>query len=380
MTAEAARATRATDACESCIRRSWLLAELSAPLDFWARDRSRLVELLELEDAELLQAVGGRRRAELKARYPRFQSTELALGRHIEAVCRHARDFPSGLRGPAAPRMLYVSGGAARLATLTAAPVVAIVGSARASDYGMEMAKSLGRGLAASGVTVTSGLGDGIALAAHAGALELDGASVAVMDGGLDVSCPPRRRATYERLMRRGCAVSELPCDRRGRRWGSVASVRIVAALAQLTVVVEASENPRELAPAYAAVTLGRTVAAIPGRATSAQSAGTNSLLMEGAPLVRGAQDVLELLHVAGNTPAGPAAADSRPALAPRLRNTLELVGAGRDTAEKLTRDGADLENVLLMLSELELMGLLARGDGGRYVPREALAASRKSG
>ncbi|MEA2202044.1 MAG: processing protein [Solirubrobacteraceae bacterium] len=378
MTAEAARATRATGACESCIRRSWLLAELSAPLDFWAHDRSRLVELLELEDAELLQAVGGRRRAELEARYRRFQSTELPLGRHIEAVCRHARDFPPGLR--AAPRMLYVSGGAARLATLAAALVVAIVGSARASDYGMEMAKSLGRRLAAAGVTVTSGLGDGIALAAHAGALELDRASVAVMDGGLDVACPPRRRATYERLMRRGCAVAELPCDRRGRRWGSAASARIVAALAQLTVTVEASKNPRELAPAHAALTLGRTVAALPGRVTSAQSAGTNSLLREGAPLVRGAQDVLDLLHVAGNTPAGPAAADTRTALAPRLRNTLELVGAGRDTAEKLTRDGADLEDVLLMLSELELMGLLARGDGGRYVPREALAASRKSG
>jgi DNA processing protein len=376
MTSMPERPAHATEACESCIRRSWLLAQLSPPLDFWARDQSRLVELLSLEDAELLQAVGGRRRAELKDRYRRFQSTEAPLERHVEAVCRHARGYPQALRSAAVPRMLYVSGGADRLATLTAAPVVALIGSVRASDYGMEMAKSLGRGLAASGVTVTSGLSDGIALAAHAGALEVDGGTIAVMDGGLNVSCPPRRRRTYERVTRRGCAVSELPCDCGGRRWGTVASARIIAELAQLTVVVEAAENGRELAAARTAQALGRTVAAVPGRVTSAQSTGTNGLLIQGAPLIRGAQDVLDLLHSAGTMPPGSAAAASRPALAARLRTTLELVGAGRDTAEKLACEGADLDEVLLMLSELELMGLLARGDGGRYVPRDALPAS----
>jgi DNA processing protein len=380
MTPVARRPTRAIAACERCIRRSWLLAQLSAPLDFWARDQSRLVELLALEDAELLQGAGGRRRAELQARYERFQSAEVGPGQHIEAVCRHARSYPQALHSAAAPHMLYVSGGSDRLATLTAAPVVALVGSTRASDYGMEMAKSLGRGLAASGVTVTSGLGDGIALAAHAGALEVEGSTITVMDGGLDVSCAARRRTTYERLRRRGCAVSELPCDCDGRRWGSVASARIVAELARLTVVVEASENARELAAARSARMLGRTVAAIPGRVTSAQSTGTNALLMQGAPLVRGAQDVLDLLHAAGTMPSGGDGAASRPVLAPRLRSTLELVGAGRDTAEKLACEGSDLDEVLLMLSELELMGLLARGDGGRYVPRDALAPSSGGG
>ena len=101
--------------------------------------------------------------------------------------------------------MLNVEGGVARLAELTAAPTVAIVGARRASDYGVEMAKSVARGLAASGVTVAGGLCDGIEVAAHAGALEVNGATVAVLSGGLHAGPPAKRRSLYERLRHRGC-------------------------------------------------------------------------------------------------------------------------------------------------------------------------------
>jgi DNA processing protein len=222
-------------------------------------------------------------------------------------------------------------------------------------------------------VTVTSGLANGIAVAALEGALEVEGSTVSVLEGGLDASCPAGLRGMYERLTVHGCAVSELPCGQRGRRWGALASARVIAHLAEVTVVVEAAEGSRELVAAGIARQLGRTVAAVPGRVTSAQSTGTNALLMAGAPLVRGAEDVLELLG-SSPTPAGEGRTTSRPSLAPRLRSTLELVGAGCDTPEKLVSEGADPDEVLLRLSELELMGLLARGDGGRYVVREALS------
>jgi DNA processing protein len=359
-------------ACEGCVRRSWLLAQLGGPLDFWARDQGRLLELLSLEDAELLEAVAGRRRDELRARYRRFQPGETRTTRDVESLCRHDRRYPQALRSTGAPCMLHVAGGVDRLEELTSAPVVALVGSRRATDYGMEMAKSLGRGLAASGVTVTSGLSNGIALAAQAGALEVEGSTVSVLEGGLDVSCPAGGRSTYERVTVCGCAVSELPYGQRGRRWGAVASARVVARLAEVTVVVEAADGSRELAAAGIGRQLGRTIAAVPGRVTSAQSTGTNALLIGGAPLVRGAQDVLELLG-SSPSPPGEGAARSQPSLAPRLHSTLELVGAGCDTPEKLASEGADPDEVLLWLSELELMGLLARGDGGRYVLREAL-------
>ncbi len=421
-----ARAQRTWGACAACVRRSWLLSALAGPLEYCARDRSRLRELLALGDADLLKALGGTRREELEGRYERFgrcAADQLARDPHMERICRHRRGYPRALDGRSAPHMLEVAGGARRLRALTAAPAVAIVGSAGASDYGFETARSLARGLAASGVTVLASLADGIAVAAHAGALDAGGASVAVMAGGLGVSCPARRRALYARVLERGCAVSELPLNCRGRRFGQVASERIVVELARLVVVVEADRTPGDLAGARIAQSLGRGLAAVPGRVSSPLSRGTHELLMEGAQLVRGAGDVLELLgpfplrgrcgascapspHSAARAPSPPAAAraPSPPAAArapspaaasctrspadanagapagvprtpnglpPSLRATLERVGAGCDTPDRLTGAGEDPLGALLALSELEAMGLLVRGDGGRYLPRD---------
>jgi DNA processing protein len=368
-------------ACADCLRRGWLLAALSSRLEYRSRDYARLMELLALSDEALLQALGGGRREELKARYAELDPREEAdRVEGVESVCRHCGDYPRVLGDAGAPWMLNVAGGMARLGELTAAPVVAIVGSTRATDYGMEMAKSLARGLAASGVTVTSGLDDGIAVAAHAGALEVTTGTVAVIPGGLDTGCPARRRTVYARLTAAGCAVAELPCGSPARRWCHPAQTRILARLAELTIVVEADDSPGELLSAHIAQALGRPVAAVPGHVTSPVSRGTHALLMAGAQLVRGPQDALELLYGVGALPpvaARPEIASRRVQveLEPRLRTTLERVGAGLDTPDKLAgEDGA--AEVLMALSELELMGLLARGDGGRYVPRESLPAA----
>jgi DNA processing protein len=299
----------------------------------------------------------------------------------VQAICRHSAGYPRGLAlaGERAPRMLYVADGAQRLVEQAGEPTVAIMGSRRATDYGMEMARGLARGLAASGVRIAGGLADGVAVAAQAGALEANGRTLTVLDGGLDVGCPARRRALRGRLRKTGCTVAELPCGCRARQWCDPARERIVAGLAELTIVVEADEGPGDLVGARVARALGRTVAAVPGRVTSPVSRGTHALLMEGAKLVRGPADALELLYE-GNPPRahahlpGTAARPKPTELEPRLRETLEQVGAGRDTPGKLTGASRDGGEVLLALGELELMGLLTRGDGGRYVPRESLA------
>jgi DNA processing protein len=367
------RAPRAPVACERCARRGWLLATLSPRLEYLCGERGRLLELLELGDDGLLRALAGRRGEELKARYGEFDQETVGRAAGVEAICRHDRSYPRALLGGGAPPMLNVAGTVDRLVELASVPVVAIVGSRRASDYGIEMAKSLARGLAASGVTVTSGLDDGIAAAAHGGALEVDGATLAVMPGGLDVACPARRRELYARVSARGCAVAELPCASAARRWCYTARERIVARLAQLTIVVEADASQSELLSAHIARGLGRMVAALPGRVTSPVSRGTHALLMEGAQLVRGPQDALELLY--GTARPVATASPAQAGLEPRLRIALEQVGAGRDTPDRLAGVCADAGAALMALSELELMGLLARGDGGRYVPRDALGA-----
>ena len=179
--------------------------------------------------------------------------------------------------------------------------------------------------------------------------------------------------------MQVGCAVSELPSGARARRAGLLMGARTVAGLASLVIVVEAEKRVSDLAGARLARELGRGVAAVPGRISSPLAAGTNGLLKEGAALIGGAADALELLYAGDDSAVARHDRDEVAhrarvtRLQPRLRRVLAQVGAGSDTAEKLVAEGSRLDEVLLALSELELLGFLARGDGARYVPRESL-------
>jgi DNA processing protein len=372
---ESARAQVRGSACSDCRRRSWLLGELSAILDLNCRADGRLFELLALDDAELVQALGGRRRAELQQSYVRFRADQLRHAWELAGLCVHDGRYPRELSVTGICPMLHVAGGLERLLELTRRPVVAIVGTTRASDYGCATASDIARGLAASGVTVAGPVSGGIAAAALAGALEGGGGTLAISGSGLDVAPATRRRALRSQLMHGGCAASTLECGIDGRRWGVASAERTLAALAAVTLVVEAHERPRELAAARIARSLGRTVAVVPGRVTSPAASGCHALLRDGARLVRDAADVLELLYETdGSAPARPAAAAAsdrlEAQLEPRLRAVLERVGAGEDTPGRLAGGRRDAAEVLRALSELELLGLLSRGDGGRYVVR----------
>ncbi len=353
-------------ACANCARRRWLLGQLSGQLDLRARDPARFWSLLELSDAELIEAIGGRRRDELRAAYKRPESARVDHAEDRETICRHHRAYPQTLHsGPLAPHMLGVRGGIERLDGMLQGTVVAIVGTRRASDYGMESARGLARGLAASGIAVASGLAEGIAAAAHSGALEAHGATLTVMASGLDRCSPAWCRTLYSRITRSGCAISEAPSNMSLRYWGVLGQARTLALLAHMVIVVEAAQRPSELACARVAEALGKPVAAVPGRVSSPASRGTNSLLMSGARLIRGPRDALDLLYGL-NT----AEVLIRPAeIEPRLATVIERVGDGEDTVAKLTARGIESGEAALALTELELRGLLVRGDGGRYVP-----------
>jgi DNA processing protein len=366
-------------ACARCVRRSWLLGELGAVLDCNSRADARVFGLLRLEDEELIEALGGRRRAELHRRYAGLHECGSRVVSGVSRICRHDSRYPDGLRHPGAPHLLYVAGGTGRLCELTRQPVAAFLGATRASDYGLELARELGRGLAASGVTVAAGRRGGLAQAALAGALEVDGATLAVAGDGL-AATPQNARSPTHRA-RDGCTIAELPAGVRGRRWGANAAERIVASLADVAIVVEAEESPRALAAARLALELGTTLAACPGRVTSRTSSGAHLLLRDGALLVRDARDVLDLLYgispgesrSTGGDPVNAESADRpRAHLPAELREVLEQVGAGVDTPGRLTAGSADPGKLLQALGELESIGLLRRGDGGRYLACKA--------
>jgi len=353
------------DACPSCLRRARLLTTCAVRLDFRSRDLTRFWDLLALPDRQLIDAIGGRRRAELHAAYDKLDP---AMPEGAQTICRHHPAYPSRMRNsPLAPHMLSVAGGLPRLAGMLAGTVVAIVGAHRATDYGMASARGLARGLAAAGVTIASGLSEGIPLAVHSGALEAGGATVTLTAGGLDKCSPAHARALYGRLVRDGCALSELPLGVPARAWSALARARTLALLAGLVIVVEADTNPWELACAHLAQRLEVPVGAVPGRVSSPASRGCHELVIQGATLIRDPQDALDLLYGVGAREAGDPALPDRDLSGP-LAATLERIGAGHDTLERLTATGGPRDELLTSLLELELRGLVVRGDGGRYV------------
>lgn len=284
----------------------------------------------------------------------------------LELICRCEADYPERLRElPSPPRVLYVSGGLDRFLALSSGEPVAVVGTRRPSSYGREVARSLGRDLAATGLTVVSGMALGIDSAAHQGALDAGGFTVAVLAGGAERAYPASAKNLYRRIEQSGAAVSELPPATAVRRWMFPARNRLVAALSAMTVVVEAGKRSGALLTACWATSLRRAVGAFPGRITSHQATGSNQLIADGARLLTRAQDVLDALYGLG---ARRVASEPRASLDPDLSRWLSEIAAGRDTPGALSRAGLSSEQGLRILSTLELAGYIRREPGGRFV------------
>jgi DNA processing protein len=235
---------------------------------------------------------------------------------------------------------------------------VAIVGARACSSYGSQVARLLGRELAAAGLVVVSGLARGIDGEAHRGALESDGRTVAVLGCGVDRDYPAAHARLAARIAEESLVVSEYAPGVEPAPWRFPARNRIIAGLAAATVVVEARERSGALITADFALEAGREVFAVPGEITSALSAGTNSLLRLGATPLTSAADVLEALGIE--------AADA-PSL--ELGETptrlLEALACEPSGIDRLIREtGLDAAAVARALAELELVGAVAEADG----------------
>jgi DNA processing protein len=372
-----AGATRRAGACAECRRRSWLLSDLSALLDYHRGDPARLTELLALADEELIDALAGSRRDELKSthrRLPAGRAGGLAGG---GVLCSHGSGWPSLLHTGSAPRTLWLTSPPARFERLLQAPTVAILGGPGASPYGAEMAGALARGLAAAGVTIVAGLAGELARAAHRGVLEVEGGSLAVAGDGIGSVRPAAAARVARDVARSGCVVSELAPGASGRGWGAVAAERTTATLGSVAVLVEAEASAAGLASAKSAVAGGRRLGAVPGPLTSRLSGGPHAMILEGATLIRDAEDALELLYAAHPDGPRPETGEvEHRTLEERLRRVLERVGAGEDTPERLTRGANDAGAVLAALGELEAIGLVRRLPGGRYQARKPVGSA----
>ena len=236
---------------------------------------------------------------------------------------------------------------------------VAVVGARSCSPYGAQVARMLGRELAAAGLVVVSGLARGIDGEAHRGALESGGPTVGVLGCGIDRDYPAANASLSRRMEDGGLVVSEYEAGVEPAPWRFPARNRIIAGLCEAVVVVEARERSGALITADFALEEGREVFAVPGEITSALSVGSNALLRLGATPLTGSGDVLEALGIER------AQAVEDPNVSEAARRILELVRdtpAGAD--ELVARASLEAGAVSVALTELELAGLVAAANG----------------
>jgi DNA processing protein len=275
-------------------------------------------------------------------------------------------DYPPLLREiPDPPVTLYVMGERG----LLSGPQLAVVGSRNPTPMGRENARAFAKALAGAGLTVTSGLALGIDAAAHRGALEAGGRTVAVAGTGLDRVYPARHHELAHEICRRGALVSEYALGTPPRPENFPIRNRLISGLALGTLVVEAALQSGSLITARLATEQGREVFAIPGSIHSPQARGCHALIREGAKLVETAQDILEelgaLAGLARHAAAEPAA--TARVLDPAARALLEHIGHDPVTVDTLIeRSGLTAEVVSSMLLQMELSGLVCSCPGGK--------------
>jgi DNA processing protein len=283
-------------------------------------------------------------------------------------------EFPALLRASAeAPDTLWVRGALRVEDTLA----VAIVGSRRATPYGIGMAEAIASGLARRGVTVISGLARGIDSAAHRGALRGGGRTLAVLGCGVDVVYPPEHRRLGEEIVGAGALLSQFAPGTPPLPHHFPVRNRVIAGLALGVVVVEAAEKSGALVTAGAAGDLGREVMGVPGRATSPESRGVHELLRDGAALVESADDVLAALPRAWRdclVPPERAGATGERARRRGLgadgetTRVLEIIGAEAASIDEIiARSRLDPGRAAALLMRLELEGHVRPLDGKRY-------------
>jgi DNA processing protein len=246
-------------------------------------------------------------------------------------------------------------------------PAVAMVGSRAASAYGVSVAARLAADLAARGVAVVSGLARGIDSAAHRGALDGGGVTVAVLGSGLDVIYPPEHATLAKAIEENGLLLSELVAGTPPLRPFFPLRNRIISGLSRAVVVIEAGEKSGSLITARCALEQGREVLAVPGNVLGGRYRGAHALLRDGAKIVESVDDILEEMRGDwGLSPSAPPA--SR---APATRDPILaclIPGEATDLDQIAARTGMPAGRLLSRLFDLELQGSVTRAGGGRYV------------
>ncbi len=296
--------------------------------------------------------------------------------RGIRLVVRGGPGYPGRLEHLGdPPAVLWLS----RAASLPEGRAVAVVGTRRATEYGRRTARDLASELAAYGFTVVSGMATGIDAAAHRGTLDAGGHTVGVLGSGLDRPYPRANAKLFARMRRDGLLATEFFPAESARRGYFPRRNRVIAALADAVVVVQAGRRSGALNTAGHALDLGREVLAVPGPVGAPGSAGVHGLLRDGATLATCAEDVLDALGMDPDPEGRPQGDGSGTSVVrdvgPVRTVWIQLRAGPRPVDELANAAGLSTADALALLGRLEVAGVVRSLPGGRYERRGATLA-----
>jgi len=290
---------------------------------------------------------------------------EKLSGTDIYSCTYTAPEYPQALKNiydP--PPYLYVRG---RLQPADC-NAVAVVGSRNASDYGQRVAADISRELARAGLTIVSGMAAGIDSAAHRGALEAGGRTIAVLGCGVDVCYPAENRRLYDAIAHRGAIVSEYAPGTGPDTYHFPARNRIISGMARAILVVEASPKSGSLITARLALEQGRDVFAVPGSIYAFKARGAHQLIRSGAGLVESGQDIIEALGMAHAARAEQPESPAPETLAPDARRVWDLLETGPAHIDRLICETSLPSSAIsAALLELELGGFIRQLPGKHF-------------
>lgn len=268
----------------------------------------------------------------------------------------------SGIAKP--PKHVYYSGELPAMRR----PSVAIVGTRKPTPYGKEVTYKLSYDLASRGVIIVSGLALGIDGIAHTAALDAGGTTIAILANGLPSIYPASHRSLAERIIKQGGAlISEQPPETSLRKYHFLQRNRIVSGLADAVIITEASGRSGTLNTAMYALEQGKDLLVVPGNITSPQSTGCNALLRQGAQPVTSADDIVELLNLAPNTPQQPQPLGETP----EEMIIIDLIASGIRDGETL-QVASNLSTTIFSstLTMLEIKGVVRSLGGNQWTLR----------
>lgn len=301
--------------------------------------------------------------AALKSYTEKGEDEEKLLAKHgADFISIEEDSYPALLKYlPAAPTVLYVKGKLPDKNMLC----ISIVGARKADSYGRELAYRMANELTSAPAVIVSGMARGIDGAAHCGAIDAHGTTIAVLGTGIDIVYPHEHRNIYTASAENGAVVSEFPLGTQPLKTNFPRRNRIIAGISLGTVIIQADLRSGSLSTANYALEYGREVMAVPGSVLNSLSKGTHKLIKDGAQLVENADDVLICLNQKKNSVS---AKETKKQLNGLPKDIYDIADGTRSVSEMADALNVEMGDFFSALSFLELNGYIKRCAGGIYI------------